>query len=115
MAFYLWMFYGLFLIYCAVHGSMRRGDFQRAPLPIRLVSMTYVVPAYVIDVFFNLFPLFGPMLFWESPLAHVEWTWSGVTFTHRCRWHKTNGAGWRRWLGRFICDSGLDPFDVGHC
>lgn len=112
---YTWVFYGMFLIYCAVQRARDAGAFQKAPRLVQLVAYSYMFPAYVADVVFNLFPLLGPIVFLESPLAHVEWTWTGLTFTHRCRWHKLNGNGWRQQRGREICDSGLDPFDPGHC
>jgi hypothetical protein len=98
--------WALFLMYCALHASIRSGKFRLTPWPVRVLSAVLFAVMLVADVLFNL--TVGSILFAEPPDFYHP------TFTQRCSSHLNDGD-WRGRIARWVCDGWLNPFEESHC
>ncbi|HZR02812.1 MAG TPA: hypothetical protein VFA81_06555 [Burkholderiales bacterium] len=98
--------WGLYLMYCALHASMKSGKFYTTPWPVRALSYVLLAVMVTADVLFN-FTL-GSLFFLELPDIHRP------TFTQRCSSHMAED-GWRGEIARWVCFGWLNPFEANHC
>jgi len=98
--------WGLYLMYCALHASMKSGKFAAAPWPVRVLSYILIAVMASADVAFNF--TIGSLAFLELPELRRP------TFTQRCSAHLADD-GWRGELARWVCTSWLNPFEENHC
>lgn len=96
--------WGLYLMYCALHASMRNGKLHATPWPVRALSYALLAFMVTADALFNL--TIGSLLFLERPRSWL--------FTARCSSHMAD-SGWRGELARWICEGWLNPFEADHC
>lgn len=96
--------WALFLMYCALHASIKSGKFYKTPWPVR--SLSYVLLVFMVgaDAIFNV--TIGSALFLELPKSWM--------FTTRCSSH-LDDVNWRGDLARWVCNGWLNPFEEGHC
>src|ERR1700747_1945493 len=94
--------WALYLMYCALHASMKSGKFALTPWPVRLLSYALLGVMLTADVAFNL--TVGSLLFAEAPDIYHP------TFTQRCAAHKQD-QDWRGRLARWVCSGWLNPFE----
>lgn len=98
--------WALFLMYCALHASIKSGKFKATPLPVKALSCILFTIMLVGDIGFNL--TVGSLLFAELPNIRRP------TFTQRCSDHITD-EDWRGRLAKWICTGWLNPFEDDHC
>jgi hypothetical protein len=96
--------WALFLMYCALHASIKNGKFYITPWPVRSISYALLFMMVGADAVFNL--TIGSIVFLELPKSWM--------FTTRCSSH-LDESGWRGDLARWICNGWLNPFEEGHC
>jgi hypothetical protein len=104
--FYVWVFYGLFLIYCTVRRMKQSGKMTAAPPYVRWMLYLYLALGVALDFVFNC--TLGAVMFLEAPWGH------GVLFTARCHSHRAD-SGWRKNVADWVCDGWLNPAEDGHC
>jgi hypothetical protein len=98
--------WGLFLMYCALHASMKSGKFYLTPSPVRACSYVLLGVMIVADIGFNF--TIGSALFLELPDIRRP------TFTQRCASH-LDDDDWRGRIANYVCDGWLSPFESSHC
>src|SRR6478609_4225808 len=98
--------WGLYLMYVALHASMKNGKFQQAPKLVQGLSYFLLVFMVTADVLFNV--VFGSFLFLELPSVRA------LTFTARCSGHLKDD-NWRGDLARWVCEGWLNIFEENHC
>jgi hypothetical protein len=98
--------WALFLMYCALHASIKNGKFYITlfPWPVRSISYALLFMMVGADAVFNL--TIGSIVFLELPKSWM--------FTTSCSSHLEE-SGWRGDLARWICNGWLNPFEEGHC
>lgn len=98
--------WGLFLMYCALHASMKSGKFYLAPWPVRACSYVLLGVMVAADIAFNF--TIGSAIFLELPNIRRP------TFTQRCASH-LDDSDWRGKLSHWFCDGWMSPFEASHC
>lgn len=96
--------WALFLMYCALHASVRSGKLKATPWPVRCMSLALLGVMGTADVLFNI--TIGSLIFRQLPR---QWT-----FTQRCDAHLAE-QGRRGDIARWVCNDWLNPFEQGHC
>lgn len=95
--------YVLWLLYLAYRALDYR--WHDLTLATKVLAVPIVFVGVIVDITFNFF--LGSILFFDMPKE--------ATLSQRVSRLK-KGDGWRATLARWVCDSLLDPFQIGgHC
>lgn len=100
---WMWCFY---VLYVLVMGVYRAHLAQRLSLVAYVLLVPFVVLGFVVDVLTNI--VIASVLFADPPRE--------LLLTTRLQRY-VNGAGWRRTVAAWVCDTLLDPLDPRgeHC
>lgn len=98
--------WGMYLMYVALHASMKNGKFKLTPWPVKLLSYALLGIIWPVDVLANVIP--ASFIFWELPSVRA------LTFTARCSSHLKE-EGWRGDIARWVCYGWFNPFEENHC
>lgn len=103
---FLWAFWGMYVLVMGIYRAHLSKRLSRAAY---VLGLPWVALGYAVDVLAQF--TIAVVVFLDLP-RRGEWL-----VTDRLERYIAQGAGWRSWLAKYICDHLLDVFDPSgeHC